>query len=92
MAKGQYLRVGDKTTCGGVIITGDDSHKLAGIATAREGDTVTCGRRSGKYVIIGGIAGEGLHGRKFAGTLDSYSSCPCKARLISSLPNATYAK
>ncbi|EQB99507.1 hypothetical protein B738_17532, partial [Photorhabdus temperata subsp. temperata M1021] len=32
MAKGYYLLVGDKTTCGGVIITGDQTITFNGRA------------------------------------------------------------
>ena len=33
---GCYLVVGDKTTCGGVIIEGDPTHTIMGIHVARE--------------------------------------------------------
>ncbi|NHB86370.1 S-type pyocin domain-containing protein [Photorhabdus tasmaniensis] len=85
MAKGYYLLVGDKTTCGGVIITGDQTITFNGRATAREGDHVTCGKHSGTYMIIGGVPSMFSMGRRWAGTLDSVSACPCRARLINSV-------
>ncbi|ODQ06864.1 MULTISPECIES: PAAR domain-containing protein [Enterobacterales] len=56
MANGYFLRVGNKTTCGGQIITGDDTFKFYGSSAAREGDLVTCGKHSGTYQILGGIS------------------------------------
>jgi uncharacterized Zn-binding protein involved in type VI secretion len=53
MAIGYFLVRGDKTTCGGVIIEGADDHTIMGIPQAREFDSVTCGRYSGVYKIIG---------------------------------------
>ncbi|MCC8422967.1 S-type pyocin domain-containing protein [Photorhabdus thracensis] len=85
MAKGYYLLVGDKTTCGGVIITGDQTITFNGRATAREGDHVTCGKHSGTYMIAGGVPSMFSMGRRLAGTLDSVSTCPCRARLINSV-------
>ncbi len=85
MAKGYYLLVGDKTTCGGVIITGDQTITFNGRATAREGDHVTCGKHSGTYIIAGGVPSMFSMGRRLAGTLDSVSTCPCRAQLINSV-------
>lgn len=59
------------------------------IPVAREGDPVTCGKDGKRYVIAGGIQHFMAKGR-VAGTLDSFSTCPCQARLIHSLPSATY--
>lgn len=36
------IRVGDKTTHGGVVVTGSDTVKEDGIPIARKGDQVTC--------------------------------------------------
>ncbi|NHB92852.1 S-type pyocin domain-containing protein [Photorhabdus cinerea] len=85
MAIGYYLLVGDKTTCGGQIITGDHTMTFDGRATAREGDKVTCGKHPGTYMIVGGISDMFDMGRKLAGTLDSVSTCPCRARFINSV-------
>lgn len=37
MAKGYFIRIGDKTTCGGTVLAGEPRHNLKGMATAREG-------------------------------------------------------
>nr|WP_152963193.1 S-type pyocin domain-containing protein [Photorhabdus khanii] len=79
------MLVGDKTTCGGQIITGDHTMTFDGRATAREGDKVTCGKHSGTYMIVGGISDMFDMGQRLAGTLDSVSTCPCKARFINSI-------
>ncbi|WP_434524149.1 S-type pyocin domain-containing protein [Photorhabdus asymbiotica] len=84
MAIGYFLLVGDKTTCGGQIITGDHTMTFNGRATAREGDKVTCGKHPGTYMIVGGVSDVFDMGRKLAGTLDSVSMCPCRARFINS--------
>lgn len=85
MAIGYFLRVGDRTTCGGQILTGDPTLSWYGVAGAREGDLVSCGKHSGAYFIIGGCSGAWDEGRKVAGTLESMSSCPCHARFINSI-------
>lgn len=85
MATGYFLRVGDKTTCGGQILTGDNTMQWYGAAGAREGDRVTCGKHSGLYYILGGVNSFWLEDRKHAGTLESFSSCPCNARFIHSI-------
>ncbi|WP_391529018.1 S-type pyocin domain-containing protein [Photorhabdus akhurstii] len=85
MAIGYYLLVGDKTTCGGQIITGDHTMTFNGRATAREGDKVTCGKHPGTYTIVGGISDMFDMGQRLAGTLDSVSTCPCRARFINSV-------
>nr|WP_314266562.1 PAAR domain-containing protein [uncultured Moellerella sp.] len=90
MALGYFLRVGDKTTCGGQILTGDNTMQWYGVAGAREGDIVSCGKHSGAYQIIGGVNSTWLEDRKQAGTLESISSCPCKSRFIPSI-NDSYA-
>ncbi|WP_231560118.1 S-type pyocin domain-containing protein [Cedecea neteri] len=84
---GFYLRVGDATTCGGRILTGDETISWYGVAGALEGDLVTCGRHPGTYKILGGTSDTWDEGRRFAGTLDSVSSCPCRARFIQSIPD-----
>nr|WP_314264045.1 PAAR domain-containing protein [uncultured Moellerella sp.] len=85
MAIGYFLRVGDRTTCGGQILTGDPTLSWYGVSGAREGDLVSCGKHSGAYFIIGGCSGAWDEGRKVAGTLESMSSCPCHARFINSI-------
>lgn len=90
MARGYFIRVGDRTTCGGTVLSGDPKHTLHGLATARNGDTVTCGKDGRVYRIAGGLANYIIHGAQAAGTLHSRSTCPCNAGLIASLPEATY--
>jgi len=91
-AEGFYLVQGDKTTCGGKITTGAEDHTLFDKPVAREQDSVTCGKHVGLYKIAGGIDNDTIHGRRMAGTLDSYSTCPCKAKFIPSMMDDTYEK
>lgn len=51
---------------------------------------MTCGKHAGLYKIAGGIDNDTLHGRRMAGTLHSFSTCPCKARFIPSIMQDTY--
>ena len=75
MATGYYLRVGDRTTCGGRILTGDNTFSRYGIATALEGSSVSCGRDPDvTYIISGGTTDTWDEGRTPAGTLDSTQS------------------
>ncbi|MCI8904847.1 MAG: PAAR domain-containing protein [Enterobacter sp.] len=90
MATGHFLRIGDKTTCGGSILSGSPNHSFGGIATARNGDSVSCGKDGKVYHIAGGILTYSIHGVAAAGTLHSRSTCPCNASFISSFPNASY--
>lgn len=92
MAKGYYLVQGDMTTCGGKIVDGASDHRLFGKGIACERDRVICGQHPGMYMIAGGIANDTVHGRKMAGTLDSTSSCPCRARFVPSMMQDTYEK
>jgi len=88
MAIGFYLRVGDRTTCGGKILTGTPEIDWYGADAAREGDLVSCGKNPGvPYKIIGGTENFMDERQRLAGTLDSFSSCPCKARFIPSIPD-----
>ncbi|EIE2982313.1 S-type pyocin domain-containing protein [Escherichia coli] len=90
MGTGYFLVRGDKTTCGGKIIEGADDHTIMGIPQARDMDRVTCGRYPGMFIIVGGVPETDIHGRLMAGTLDSQSSCPCKARFIASMMDDVY--
>jgi len=90
MSEGNFVGLGDKTTCGGKILDGDARVNMHGVLHAREGDRVTCGKHAGTYQILGGISHIQSHGKRVAGTLDSFSSCPCRARLIPSVYSATY--
>ncbi|MTH48852.1 PAAR domain-containing protein [Intestinirhabdus alba] len=90
MSRGNYLVVGDKTSCGGVIVEGDVTQTIMGKAAAREGDKVTCGKFPGVFYISGGMVNDMVNGRKMAGTLESRSTCPCQSRFIPSMLNDTY--
>ena len=90
MAKGYFIRLHDKTSCGGKVLEADDGVMMFGFAHAREGDRVSCGKDSKTYVIEGGVSHIISNGRRVAGTLDSVSSCPCKAGLIHSITHADY--
>ncbi len=90
MATGHFLRIGDKTTCGGTILSGSPNHSFGGIATARNGDSVSCGKDGKTYHIAGGIPTYTIHGVAAAGTLNSRSTCPCNSSFIPSFLNATY--
>jgi hypothetical protein len=91
-AEGYYLVQGDKTTCGGKITTGAEDHTLFDKPVAREQDSVTCGKHAGLFRIAGGIDNDTIHDRRMAGTLDSHSTCPCKAKFIPSMMDDTYEK
>ena len=90
MSRGYYIGQGDQTTCGGKVVDGDPSFNLYGLYHACEGDRVTCGKDGKTYRIAGGISHMISDGRRMAGTLDSVSSCPCKAQLIPSVFSASY--
>ena len=88
MAKGYFLRVGDKTSCGGEILSGHSTVFLRGAELPREGSLVSCGKNPGMtYSIISGPGKIRVGGMPLAGTLDSVSSCPCGATFISSIPD-----
>ncbi|HWT69237.1 MAG TPA: PAAR domain-containing protein [Pseudomonas sp.] len=90
MAKGHFIRFGDKTTCDGEVMEGDKRVMMYGVAHAREGDLVTCGKDGKTYRIQGGIPYINSHGRLAAGSLDSFSGCPCRAGLIPSYFKSDY--
>lgn len=84
MALGHLICQGDKTTCGGQVLGGQRGFVINGRAQAREGDPVTCGVNGKTYQIVGGISHFSNEGPLVAGSLDSFSSCPCRAGLIPS--------
>ncbi|KRA21464.1 PAAR domain-containing protein [Pseudomonas sp. Root569] len=90
MSVGYFIGLGDKTTCGGEVLDGDNRINIHGLLHACEGDRVTCGKDGQTYRIVGGISFMNSHGRLMAGTLDSYSDCPCKAELVPSVFSAKY--
>ncbi|MGJ0479698.1 PAAR domain-containing protein [Pantoea agglomerans] len=83
-AKGYFLFRGDKTGCGGRILEGCTDHQFFDKDMACEGHKVTCGKHPGHYRICGGLNDDDIHGKRIAGTLDSYSSCPCKSKFVPS--------
>ena len=90
MGMGHFLRLGDKTTCGGTVLEGESGYLMDGIPRALEGAKVSCGADGEPYAIVGGIHYITSDGRQVAGTLDSISSCPCAAALINSCFGAVY--
>jgi uncharacterized Zn-binding protein involved in type VI secretion len=90
MPIGYYIRLYDKTSCGGLVVEATSGMGLHGLDKSREGDAVKCGVDGKTYRIEGGISHMTSDGIRLAGTLDSVSSCPCKARLEPSLFCATY--
>lgn len=90
MTKGYFIGLGDKTACGGQVLEGDNRINMFGLLHACEGDRVSCGKDGGVYQIVGGISHMNSHGKLMAGTLDSFSSCPCRASLIPSVLKASY--
>lgn len=88
-AKGYYLFRGDRTVCGGVIIEGWSDHQHFDKDMACEGHKVTCGKHEGRYRICGGLDDD-IHGKRIAGTLHSYSSCPCKSKFVPSIFDSDY--
>ncbi|VCU64039.1 MULTISPECIES: PAAR domain-containing protein [Pseudomonas] len=90
MSDGYFIGLGDLTTCGGKVLDGDNRINIFGVLHACAGDRVTCGKDGKTYRIVGGISHMVSHGRLMAGTLDSFSDCPCRARLIPSVFTATY--
>lgn len=94
MAKGIVLCQGDRTSCGGKITAGSAQGFNLNKPQAQEGDPVTCGKDGKTYKIIGGISfyTSGPDKKRIAGSLDSHSSCPCKAKIIPSNAYPTYTK
>ncbi|QLY01648.1 S-type pyocin domain-containing protein [Citrobacter braakii] len=89
MATGYFLYHLDKTRCGGRILSGasDTDYEIGGIVRqqVREGDPVTCGKHEGLFRVCGGMGDTYEVGgvlKEWAGSLDSYSSCPCRARFV----------
>ncbi|MDS1913737.1 S-type pyocin domain-containing protein [Enterobacter asburiae] len=80
----------DPTTCGGRVLEGAPNRRTNGTPVARMGDKVSCGKNSGIYQIIGGISWMTTEGRLVAGSLNSFSSCPCNAKIIPQITVQTY--
>jgi len=79
------IRIGDRTTSGGRVLTGSANRKFHGIGVARVGDRVSCPAHGSTVVNEGhptfkdnGIP-IAFHGHR----------CACGCALITSLPDAT---
>jgi uncharacterized Zn-binding protein involved in type VI secretion len=82
------VRLGDKTSHGGVVIGASAIHTIEGIGIARVGDEVSCPKPGhGTNKIIEGTATYKIGGRMVA--LHGHT-CACGCTLIASLPTATY--
>jgi len=80
------IRVGDKTSGRGTVLTGSSSLSFDGIYVAREGDPVSCPVPGhGRTVIAEGHPAFRDNGVPVA--FDGYR-CACGCVLISSMPNA----
>jgi hypothetical protein len=95
--EGYYLYHMDETTCGGRILSGASDETIdtpRGVRErVREGDPVTCGKHAGRFRVCGGMGYtyevNGVN-RQWAGSIESYSSCPCKAKFNPSVDWDTY--
>ncbi|MCP2068776.1 PAAR domain-containing protein [Pseudomonas laurylsulfatiphila] len=80
------IRIGDKTTGGGTVLSGSAAMKFTGIGVAREGDPVLCPTAGhGRTVIAEGHPTFKDNGIPVA--FDGHL-CACGCALISSLPEA----
>lgn len=80
------IRIGDKTTGGGTVITGSITMQFGGVGVAREGDPVDCPVPGhGRSVIAEGHSAFRDNGVPVA--FDGHR-CACGCVLISSMPNA----
>ena len=66
--KGFYLKVGDESTCGGIITSGCVTALVSGNPSARMGDNYRCGADGKTYAIAGGVPGSFVEGKLAAGT------------------------
>lgn len=85
MSTGFWVVKGDKTTCGGSVLTGHPKGKQIGPNLNRQatvGCQVSCGKHPGIYSVAVGYPGEYIHGQLAASTLYSRSTCPCKSFFI----------
>jgi uncharacterized Zn-binding protein involved in type VI secretion len=80
------IRIGDKTTGGGTVLTGSKYMKFGGIGAARQGDAVDCPKPGhGRTTIT-----EGNPRFRDGGVPVAFDghACACGCTLISSLPQA----
>jgi type VI secretion system secreted protein VgrG len=91
MPKGYFIRKFDKTSCGGMVLDATSGMGWHDQDHASEFDPVSCGVDGKTYWIAGGIPFMRSDDRCVAGTLHSYSACPCQAQLYHSLDAASYS-
>lgn len=91
--EGYFLYHGDKTTCGGRILSGASDDTYMGKQRVRESDPVSCGKHEGRFRVCGGMGDtynvDGVL-RQWAGSIESFSSCPCRARFVPSMWTDAY--
>lgn len=84
-----FIVVGDKTTHGGTVISGDVTSDIDGKCLARVGDMVVCLKCKGVFAITSGapdiVDGQG---RSYARHMDTTA---CGARLISRQVTTTWS-
>ncbi|MFP2421466.1 PAAR domain-containing protein [Pseudescherichia vulneris] len=80
--KGFYLKVGDESTCGGIITSGCVTALVSGNPSARMGDNYRCGADGKTYAIAGGVPGSFVEGKLAAGTGHSKGTCRCKCEFV----------
>lgn len=76
------IRLGDKTSHGGEVLSGCDDFKVLGVAVAVEGDTASCPKCGGMHVIKPAASTRKHHGKQLAYHGDAVA---CGATLISSI-------
>ncbi|EJN01738.1 PAAR domain-containing protein [Herbaspirillum sp. YR522] len=84
-----FITVGDKTSHGGTVISGDQSFLLHGKAVARVGDLTTCPRCKGTFPIANGAGDMTSMGQAPAREGDKTA---CGATLIASQAVSTHAE
>ncbi|WP_238591848.1 phospholipase effector Tle1 domain-containing protein [Pseudomonas abietaniphila] len=91
MINGYFICKYDRTSCGGVVLESDALVKFHGKEHVLEGAAVSCGVDGKVYQIEGGIPNITSRGTHVAGTLHSFSNCPCRAEIKASEHAAFYA-
>lgn len=61
-----WVVVGDRTTCGGAVITGCPTFKIRGLPVARVTDKATCPTHKGVFPIVTGDAARIVFGQPVA--------------------------
>lgn len=84
----RVIRLGDKTTHGGEVVSAAGNYKIMGKNVAREGDSCTCPIKGhGNCQIVGGDPNWKIDGRSVA--LQGISKTSCGSELISSCGELT---